>query len=122
WYTFESREHHHCFHSSLSFPAISRKVIVKDIGAHSDSGQTQSVRPSSPSMHGAGTPHSIFPVSLNGTSVFPVLYRIPFSVSTEHARSLLSRSPKTRVADVLPSSSASSNSGSICLMESNWSR
>jgi hypothetical protein len=86
-------------------PNFSRYAAVNDTGAHKDSGHTHMVSSSIPSSFGAGTPHSIFPVSLNGTRVLPVLKRIDLSDSSLQASSLSDSCLKTTFTDDLFSSS-----------------
>ena len=66
--------------------------MVNDIGAHRLSGQHHTVSPSSPSMTGAFTPHSMLPVMRNGTSALPVRKRMPACPSTSRAASRASMS------------------------------
>ena len=59
--------------------------MVNEMGAHSDSGQHHTVSPSTPSMTGARTPHSMLPVMRKGTSVFEVRKRRPAAASASRA-------------------------------------
>ena len=81
------------------------------MGAHRLSGQTQKVRFFIFAVSGTLTPHSMFPVSLNGTSVLPVLYRISLEVSISQAFSLKLNFSKIIVKEGLFFSSTSSYLG-----------
>ena len=80
--------------------------MVNEMGAHRLSGQHHTVRPSTPSMTGAFTPHSMLPVMRNGTSVLLVRNRMPAAVSTGRASSRSAMVSNSISKLCLPSSAA----------------
>ena len=100
-------------------PCSSLIVMVNEMGAHSDSGQHHTVSPSTPSMTGARTPHSMLPVMRKGTSVFEVRKRRPAAASASRARSRSPMEANSISKDcLLPSAGRNSWGGSSAAMAS----
>lgn len=139
WKTWASSAHHQSRQSALAWVSgtapgsvalaacssgVSPSTVsVNEMGAQSDSGQHHTVRPSTPSMAGAGTPQSMLPVMRNGSRHLPVRKRRPAPSSTSRARSRASQSANSTEKDCcLPWGSCTVWGGSSVATASNSPR